>query len=632
LPKINQIFTLQTALEGLILQGRAGLPFVGNTYLYLQTLPFIFPLLKGGFWVENHHRQLLQSVRIAQDVGETILEFMENSQPALWKCLDEYGALRKIIRKKKNDLNLRKKEFQDRWIEQNRANIDKIRSQIVGSKRFALSNFIYKDRVSLDLSLETQASQLTEIYHKICPSNVHAVGAVVLSPAIIASAFALGQFFPKFFEDNSLEGNVEHARRLLFDRSILSLSQIETGDVSAQLHDLVVEVSKKTLHSDHTSKWAVELMYCKSSPQENVSDIFSCRINVKRQTIYFPEGSVIQKEDLTKIPSPCEHPDYSSAVNKIFDNHLLFEKSRSRMVLPLNGKQEIPLLFPDNYIAYWERKIGLIDLPVGFFVPFYEIREVESIWKLSLVFSFVKNKENPQKCARVVCSQFDKTTVDAFGGNLNELLVQAFSGSEYQLGLPDKDTYRLKNGTVAPHETHFPGLFAIMQKKPSRALFFNSTIYDKGISQALEKMVKGEAIDSKLENWVVKADWEPCEGYFKFATLLRQKEDLRDIEIKSYTKAYETLLGWCGLASSLSQKELQILIWEKLSLAPPAVVLASPPILPIDFMGFQSKIEEYPSKYITQMREGLEKVDSFLSKLNSHRLEEILNDMAEDIP
>jgi len=603
--------------SGLIAKS-AGLPNVGNTYLYLQTLPFIYPLLKERFWVENHHSRLLQSVTFAQDVGEDILEFMESSELVIWNCINEYGVLRKKVRDKKNHLKQRRIEFQEGWVKQNQDKIDKLRSQLVGSAKFALSDFVHKEKIVLDFSKGNKREEYTDFFNKIRWTSILSYIVFDIVNEVFSSNY------------NSMYANVKLAEVLFSNRSIISLSQMKSGDASPQLHDLIIEVSKETLSSDHVSRWAIA--HSESPFPKKDKGIFWCKINVKQQTIDIPSGSAIQKEDLGKIPSTCEHPHYSSSVSKLYDNHLKLEKNRSRVVLPLDGEHQIPLLFPDNYIAYWERKIGLFDISAGFFVPFYEFREEDNVWKLNLVFSFVKNGEKPKEYARHVCAQFDKTTVDAFCGNVNELLMQAFSGSEYQLGLPDKQSYRLKNGMVAPHETRFPGLFALFQKKPSRSFIFNSAAYDTRVCQALEGMIQNGAIEPELENWVVKTGWTPCEGYFEVATLLRQKQDLRENEIEKYTKTYETLLGWSQLTSSLSQKKLQMLMWEKLSLPPPAVVLASPAILPIDILGFQSQIEENPSTHISQMRNGLENLETFLSRLNSYRVGEILEEMLEDLP
>lgn len=601
--------------SGLIAKS-AGLSNVGNTYLYLQILPSIYPLLKEGFWVENHHSRLLQSVTFAQDVGEDILKFMENFELVIWNCLDEYGALRKQVRDNKDHLKKRRIKFQERWIKQNQVNIDKLRSQLVGRTKFALSDFVHKGKIALNFSKENKREQLAEFHNKISWTSLPSYIVVDIVSEIFSSNY------------NGVFNNILLAEELFSNRSIISLSKMKSGDASPQLHDLIIEVSKETLSSDLVSRWAIA--HSESPFPKKDKEIIWCEINVRQKTIYIPSDSAIQKEDLSKIPSPCEDPDYSSSVSKLYDNHLKLEKSRSRVVLPLEGEHQIPLLFPDNYIAYWEKQTGLFDISAGFFVPFYEFRAEENVWKLNLIFSFVKNGEKPKKYARHVCAQFDKTTVDAFGGNVNELLMQAFSGSEYQLGLPDKESYRLKSGMVAPHETRFPGLFALLQKKPSRSFIFNSAAYDNSVCQALEGMIQNGAIGPELESWAVKTDWTPCEGYFEVAPLLRQKPEVRKNEIEEYKKTYETLLGWSQLTSSLSQKKLQMLMWEKLSLPPPAVVLASPEVLPIDVLGFQSQIEENPSTHIIQMRNELEKLESFLSRLNSPSVGEICNDMLED--
>ncbi len=619
----SEFFKAPDYFSGLIAKS-AGVPNVGNTYLYLQTLPHIDPLLKERFWVENHHSRLVQSITFAQHQGKNILNFMESSERVIENCLNEYRALRNNVRDKRNRMKRRKIEFQERLLGQNQVDKEKLESKLVGSTKFALSDFVHKEKIALDFSEEQRRAGSVAFYTNIGYAEKFLLKSLLKTVEIFLS---LDLDLPYFIENNDIERHVEFTKERFSNRSIIALSQIISADASAQLHDLIIEVSKKTLSSDLVSKWAIEHVYSTSSPGR-VDEIFWCKININRQTIYIPSGSAIQKEDLCKIPSPCEDSEYSSRVSQLYDNHLKLEKSRSRVVLPLDGNDQIPLLFPDNYIAYWGMKLGLFDISEGFFVPFYEFREEGDVWKLTLTFSFVKDGENPKKYARLVCARFDKTTVDAFQGNVNELLMQAFSGNEYQLGLPDKESYRLKKGMVAPHETRFPGLFALLQRKPSRSFIFNSEAYDNTVCKALEELIKTGTIEPKFNDWVEKTSWTPCAEYFEVAALLRQKREVESHLIVKYTKTYETLLGWGKLTSSLSQKKLQMLMWDRLSLPPPEAVLASPEI-PIDILGFNTQIEVNPSTHITQMRKELEKLETFLSRYNSSRIREICNDMLD---
>ena len=160
----------------------------------------------------------------------------------------------------------------------------------------------------------------------------------------------------------------------------------------------------------------------------------------------------------------------------------------SKVLLPLNGKDLIPLAFPQALMQAIEDSLLLSDID-GIPVPYYNfcLSSEEAYYELSIEYRVFRTQEDPtpQDYCRFIVAEMGRDSVEAFYHKnsenekifQNEFLIQAmYTHLDKDLGIPGNGTFRIiqtEIETVVPIKTSFKGLFQIFQETPTQKVLVN---------------------------------------------------------------------------------------------------------------------------------------------------------------
>lgn len=202
--------------------------------------------------------------------------------------------------------------------------------------------------------------------------------------------------------------------------------------------------------------------------------------------------SELDKEDLKNIPAVAS--DHLEKVSAAFTRHLnaISQSSQNGDVVLCSMKQDlIPLRFPKEVIDRFNKLVAVNNEVLETYnegsiqLGSYDLREEKESYEMTLQYYVSPDRLYNE----FVIARFDKETLEAFkyfkpapteqkdivvqGPNFNEFLIQTMYGDQYQLGLPGRGSYKLKNiSLIVPVERQFKGLYQIF-KESQRLIAFN---------------------------------------------------------------------------------------------------------------------------------------------------------------